>query len=431
MVGVDRAPGHVLATVVKTEGPAYRRAGARALFAGSEKVLGQLSGGCLELAVAEEAARMDRHSAARLLSYDTRSGADLLWGTATGCGGCVRVLLEPWPPPDAALVETLRAALDRREPAVLATCIQEDHGLLGRHWVVTASGSVACGVEDASLRAELAGAADGVLARSGRRHRGTTVRCGGIETLVEFVPPPPQLLVIGAGDDARPLTEMAAALGWGVSLVDPRAAFVTPQRFPSVQQRIVSRPESLQDQVGFDPWTAALVMTHNFQLDAAALRMLLPLRLAYVGVLGSAPRTAALLENLGEVARDDLSFPAGLDLGAETPAEIALSILAEIQAVFADRVGGRLRDRAGPIHGAADPSYPSMLATKLSASRMAASMSRIRSATSSSISTALPSRDAMARAFRLCFKKSTWSRKATRTGSILPSARRITRISSS
>jgi xanthine dehydrogenase accessory factor len=173
----------------------------------------------------------------------------------------------------------------------------------------------------------------------------------GCRLFFESLTPPVQLLVCGAGTDAEPVVVQAAALGWSVVVLDQRADFARAIRFPKAGGVIVARDAAALDGVRLDARTAAIVMSHSFAQDTFFLEWLLSQPVGYLGVLGSRRRTLDLLARLGRDAMPaELNAPAGLDIGAETPEQIALSILSEVQATLARRPGGALRERAGSIH---------------------------------------------------------------------------------
>jgi xanthine/CO dehydrogenase XdhC/CoxF family maturation factor len=173
----------------------------------------------------------------------------------------------------------------------------------------------------------------------------------GCRLFFESLTPPVQLLVCGAGTDAEPVVVQAAELGWSVVVLDQRADFARATRFPKAGDVIVARDAVALEGVRLDARTAAIVMSHSFAQDTFFLEWLLAQPLGYLGVLGSRRRTLDLLARLGRDAMPaELHAPAGLDIGAETPEQIALSILSEVQATFARRPGGALRERAGSIH---------------------------------------------------------------------------------
>jgi len=176
----------------------------------------------------------------------------------------------------------------------------------------------------------------------------------GLQVFVEVLGPPPRLLVVGAIDTAEELCRAAKALGWRTAVIDPRPALATRDRLPSPDELTVAWPDELEA----DGDTAVVVLTHEERLDVPALTKALAGDAFYVGAIGSrrtqAKRRERLLEaGLEEEQLERLAGPAGLDLGAHSPAEMAVSILAEVLAVRAGRDGGRLVARSGPIHASA------------------------------------------------------------------------------
>jgi xanthine dehydrogenase accessory factor len=181
---------------------------------------------------------------------------------------------------------------------------------------------------------------------------------GEVRAFVEVLEPPLRLLVCGAGHDAVPLVRQAASLGWNPIVVDDRPEFLNLQRFPEAADFVlVERPDTMAEVAPVDPRTFVVVMTHNFLRDRDYVRSLLTSPARFIAMLGPAVRTARLLDELREegveIGEDELGRmhgPAGLDLGAEGPEEIAAAICAEIVAVKRERGAGFLRDRPGPIH---------------------------------------------------------------------------------
>ena len=178
------------------------------------------------------------------------------------------------------------------------------------------------------------------------------------EVFIENIIPPTDLMIFGAGADAVQLAGIAKQLGWRVSVIDHRPAFANEERFPNADKIIISRPGNLKETLLFDESPVAVVMTHNYEHDKQILRFLLRSNPAYIGALGPKQRTKNILRELKEsgenFSEDDLQKlhgPAGLDIGAETPEGIALSIVAEIRTVLAGREGGFLRNRKGSIYG--------------------------------------------------------------------------------
>lgn len=314
----------VLATLVAVAGSSYRRPGARLIVTAAGQRIGSISGGCLEEDVLTRAQQVAVTGRPELVTYDTSSENDLVWGVGLGCHGIVHVLLEPIPALPPPWVVTLAANLAAQRPTALAVVWRSSDPTLPLGTRLAAE-----------LNAPLAGPA----------------------VFHETLNPPPSLLIFGAGDDAQPLAQLAAPLGWAVTIADPRPAFATVARFPSAARVIVAPAAELVARVAPEPGALAVVMTHHYIHDVPLLRDLLPLNLPYLGLLGPRKRADRILADLARdgcnptpAQRARLHAPIGLDLGAETPAEVALSILAEIRATLARRDARPLRERTRPIH---------------------------------------------------------------------------------
>ena len=345
---------YVIATVVHTEGHAYRRAGARLVLKKGRKILGAVSGGSLEESIAADSDRMGPDSIARRVDYDSRSASDLIWGTATGCGSLVSVLLQRWDSPINKLCGWIKERLNARQPVLLATVINKDDQQLGRQIAMDTSGGIYSQIDSIPIRAGVISRTAELLSSSigkPNRYQHRTCVAGRAELLLEYIPPATSLVIIGAGDDAQPLVEGAKRLGWSVTVIDHRPAYADRQRFPLADHVVLTQPDSYADLVHPDPWTVAIVMTHNWRQDAAAVAALSQFELPYVGIIGNTARTKKILATLmarrGSRAKISASFhyPAGLDIGAHNPEEIALSVIAEILAVLSGRLGASLKDQ--------------------------------------------------------------------------------------
>lgn len=315
------APAFVLATLVSVEGSSYRRPGARLLVSSDGKRIGSISGGCLEEDVMARAARVHANGKPDAVVYDTTSENDLVWGVGLGCHGVVRVLLEKLPvaPPWAAALAKNFAA--RRPTAVAVVHDGPDPALWGTRL-----------------------AAPGDCADPGA-------------LFLETIAPPTALAIFGAGDDAQPLAHLAQELGWRVTIADPRAAFATATRFPGAHALVTAPADQLVAKVAPDAATLAVVMTHHYVHDVPILRDLLTRPLAYLGLLGPRKRAEKILADLAQAGttvsdeqRARLHAPVGLDLGADSPEQVALSMLAEMQASLTRRDARPLRERTRPIH---------------------------------------------------------------------------------
>ncbi|HEX8556570.1 MAG TPA: XdhC family protein [Pyrinomonadaceae bacterium] len=362
-----------LATIVSVEGSSYRRPGARMLVCEGGASTGTISAGCLEGDVVEHAGRVMAAGAAKLVEYDTAStGEEMAWGLGLGCNGVVRVLVEPLAP-GSLYVEALRRSCEAQAdaaPVSVATVYQHTPRGAARaaSRVKTGARLLIRGDADA-LREGLSEAAAATLEREVRAllHGGATpgahtfdVDGASVKVFVETLLPPARLVVFGAGQDALPVVELARDLGWRTEVVDPQCRPATLTRFAAADRVTLARPEEVASRVSIKPRTLTLLMSHNYAHDLALLGFLLASPARYIGVMGPRKRTERML---GELAATEeplrlegaglarLHSPAGLDIGANTPAEIALSIVAEMRAVLEGRRGGMLRERRGPIHG--------------------------------------------------------------------------------
>jgi xanthine/CO dehydrogenase XdhC/CoxF family maturation factor len=376
-----------LATVVGVEGSAYRRPGAHMLIAESGETCGTISGGCLERDVLERAAWVMKTGAARLIEYDTRGHEDIVWGLGMGCNGVVRVLLESLHEGGSA-VRALRFVADclsARQGGVCATVIACQQGAEGDAFKVGARLLLDERLEirggtltDERLVARVREDALEVLACKVAAVRSFETGAGRVEIFFDLIRPPRPLVIFGAEHDALPLVEQARVLGWHVTVVDTRARRATVERFARANEVVLCRAEEVAARVSLTENTAAVVMTHNYPDDIELLRALLPSPVCYLGLLGPKQRAQQLLAELqADEARPSdapharLHSPVGLDIGAETPEEIALAIVAEIKAVCAARGGGFLRDRDAPIHEEQRAEAPPYLSGDESASLFA------------------------------------------------------------
>jgi len=316
----------ILATLVTVSGSSYRRPGARLLLTHDRQRIGSISGGCLEEDVLARAARVLETGTPDLVTYDTTSENDLVWGVGLGCHGVVQVLIEKLSP-RPAWVATVAANLAVHRPTELAVVYVSENPLhLGTH----VAASVSEWLDAPSAR----------------------------QIFLNTIPAPTSLLVFGAGDDARPLSRLAKELGWHVTIADPRRDFATAERFPLADRLIVAPAHELAARAATIPHALAVVMTHHYVHDIPILRDLLASPdFRYIGLLGPKKRAERILADLrrsGATFHSDalarLHAPVGLDLGAETPAEVALSIVAEIRAFLSRRNARPLRDRTQPIH---------------------------------------------------------------------------------
>jgi len=307
-----------LATVVATRRSAPRPVGAKLVVSEGGELFGSVSGGCVESDVAVQAAEVIEDGKPRLLTYGISD--DQAWDVGLPCGGEIDVFVERF---EGELPEP-------SEPAVAMTVLEGDRA--GEKSLVGAEA-----IEPGPSR---------------------VLELDGETVFAEVLGPPPRLVVVGAIDTAEELCRAAKSLGWRTAVADPRPALATRERLPSPDELVVAWPAEALEQLAPDRDTAVVVLTHEERLDVPALTAALPSGAFYVGAIGSRrtqeKRRERLLEaGLVESDLERLAGPAGLDLGAHTPAETAVSILAEVLAVRAGRSGGRLAERSGPIHSTA------------------------------------------------------------------------------
>jgi xanthine dehydrogenase accessory factor len=327
----------VLATLMRVAGSAYSGPGARLLVMPDSTIAGSLGAGCFERDLVGHAGRVRATATPEMVTYDLTVDDDKPWGLGMGCRGKLDLLLEPAPP--GRLPEHLAFVVEAgrlRQAAAVATLFRpggDAAPAIGERAMVRADGHEAGRLLGGPLGTKAREDARRALAE--RRTLLCAHRAGGgrAEVLVEYVAPPIALFVCD-GRDAGPLSRLAGELGWQVTVVKG-------DRLPAA----------------LDDRSAAIVMSHNYERDLALLAALLPSPARYIGILGSRTRTRELLADLAKrgpkptkAQLGRLRAPVGLDLGGEAPSEVALSIVAEIQAVFAGRRGGALRDRKGPIH---------------------------------------------------------------------------------
>ncbi len=354
----EKAAGRptTLATLVRTRGSSYRRAGARALVLESGKLVGGISGGCLEQDVALRAKEVLEAGKPSLVHYDTGADDDRLFGLNIGCGGLLDVLVEPLEGPAAELLDRLQKLEKQRQKAALATVLSPKDRL-GQRLLVNEQGKVEHStITEPALAAAVEKAANDALARPATSPW-QSLEQAKVELFLERIAPPQALVLFGSGFDVEPLALFGRALGFEVVVVDIRGSKESLESFESVSQTLAAK--GAQAAIAelrhlLDHHVAALVMNHHYDHDRDLVRELLATKVGYLGLLGPRSRGQRLL---GELQRQDGALeihrvysPVGLDLGADTPEKVALSILAEILAVLAGRSGGFLKDRQSPIH---------------------------------------------------------------------------------
>jgi xanthine dehydrogenase accessory factor len=348
-----------LATVVHVEGSSYRRPGARMLIEDDGQLTGAISGGCLEGDALRKALLVMSEKRSRLVTYDTMDDDDAKFGVGLGCNGIIQVLIEPIEEEDPnnpiqylkainekrqkAVLITLFSLLDKRDPQYGTCLLLKEDGIMIDHSPV--------------LKDVLVRDANEALISQVTSFKNYVSADHNVTAFIEVIKPPVSMIIIGAGNDVIPLVGMAEILGWETIVIDGRNNYAKKERFVASCQVLVSKPETALKQLTIDERTVFLLMTHNYNYDMAMLRQLLQMNVPYIGMLGPKKKKERIL---GELKDEGLTFteeqlsvlhsPVGLDIGAETSEEIAVSILAEIKAFFANKDVQSLRKIDQVIH---------------------------------------------------------------------------------
>ncbi|AHM58509.1 xanthine dehydrogenase [Flammeovirgaceae bacterium 311] len=347
---LQRGKYAALATVVRVEGSAYRRPGARMLIMEDGKWQGSISGGCLEGDALKKARQLMKGNSPEILTYDTtEKGAHALY-LGLGCHGKIEILLEPLHTDSAENpLLRLKEYFEKEREGVMATVFNSNRLPLGTRYLYYESEPLAPAWQvyaDGFAKALALGKSTNYLfEQEGDEHT---------EIFFEYLYPGFELHVFGAGMDVVPISEFAKILGWKVMVYDNCVAHLAPARIPKADALL--HIDFCNASQNFEPgrYSAGLVMSHNYKFDANALQFLLDKPVPYVGLMGPRARFERMEGEFPELAAytssNRLFSPIGLDIGAENPEEIALAIVSEIKAFFAGRSGNSLRDRDQPIN---------------------------------------------------------------------------------
>jgi xanthine dehydrogenase accessory factor len=347
-----------LATVVHVEGSSYRRPGARMLVEDNGRMTGAISGGCLEGDALRKALLAINQKQNKLVTYNTLDEDDATLGIQLGCNGIVHILFEPINTNNINNpISLLESCLKQRKNSVIVTLfsLQNYYG----HQPGTCSffdGEINLqNISNQNLLNQLKN--DAAIVLDTKSSLLKQYPDHELTAFIELIEPPVSLVVVGAGNDALPMIDMATILGWQTIVIDGRSTHANKQRFPKGNELIVGKPGEIIEQITVDERTVFVLMTHNYNYDLAVLELLLKKNCIYIGILGPKKRLQCMLTELeekGHLISDEqkvmLYGPTGLDIGAEAAEEIALSVLAEIKAVLSKRNGASLRNRHDAIH---------------------------------------------------------------------------------
>jgi xanthine dehydrogenase accessory factor len=350
-----------LAAVVHLNGSSYRRPGARMLVTDEGELTGAISGGCLEGDALRKAMMVLSQQKSRLVTYDTNDEDDATIGVQLGCAGIIEVLFEPINVDDNNNpIQLLRKAIAIRQQCVFITLFsiedkKNEHA--GTCMLMEKNGNISGDIPFFDLKKDIMEDAALVMQAQTSSFKNYKSKNISVTAFIEFLQPPVSLVVVGAGNDAIPMMQIADILGWDVRIIDGRGTHARPERFVSACQVIVSKPEKVLKQIPIDQRTAFVLMTHNYNYDLAMLKALIFQDVMYIGLLGPKLKLERMLDEIKEQGTQieeqhlkKIYGPVGLEIGAETAEEIAVSVISEIQAVVFGEKGGSLRDKHGVIH---------------------------------------------------------------------------------
>ncbi len=346
-----------LATVVKVRGSSYRSPGARMLITDDGRWVGSISGGCLEGDALRKARTVMADKNPMTVTYDTREESNQNLGIGLGCNGVIDVLIEPLDEHNQKnAINQFSSLVNTKEPVVLAT-IFSGLNSVGEKFLLSNSGDVSSSFSNIELNKLVQ--SDLLKLIESKRSEAKTYVIGDeqFEVFIELIQPTLSLIIFGGGFDARPVSELAKSLGWNVSVTDECVAHIAPIFFPTADKLSLCQREFIDRDFEITPFTACVLMSHNYEYDRDVLRKLLGAHTPYIGILGPRKRFDKMQQEfsvagitLSEFDLQRIHSPIGLDIGAEAPDEIALSIISEIQSKFSNRSGGFLKYHSGPIH---------------------------------------------------------------------------------
>ncbi|MEO0841056.1 MAG: XdhC family protein [Cyanobacteria bacterium J06643_5] len=345
-----------IATLVKVSGSTYRSPGARMLMTADGNTIGAISGGCLESDVFEKSQAVIKSKNPIVIKYDTTSEEDMIWGLGLGCQGIAYVLIEPLDKNKLQEITFIKKCLSTRTYGAIATVISvegESEIQLGQR-LLLGNDNIINNLTNDSLLTEVLSDTKAALRDNQSILKEYSLETGKIEVFIEVIQPPLSLIIFGAGYDVLPLVNFSKQLGWDVNIVDNRSREASKKRFAQADKILLSAPDEILENIEITERTVAVVMSHNYLDDLEMLKLLVPSKLKYLGILGPKKRTNRILEELqaeGITPDANIHSPVGLDIGADNAEEIALSIVSEIQAVTSQRKAGFLRNRNAPIHG--------------------------------------------------------------------------------
>jgi xanthine dehydrogenase accessory factor len=344
-----------VATVVKVRGSSYRSPGARMLITEDGRWYGSISGGCLEGDALRKARQVMLQQQAITVTYDTREESNQNLGISLGCNGVIDVLIEPVTPDGGPL--DMFTKLSMLNEAVAIGTIFNSSKLNAEKLIITQDGTILHSFSDRYLSALLTDELNGIFVSHKSYAKQIIYGEMAVEIFIEMIEPTISMIIFGGGFDARPVSQLAKSLGWNVSVTDECVAHIAPVFFPTADKLSLCKREFIDRDFHITAHTACVLMSHNYEYDRDVLKTLLKTNARYIGILGPRKRFDKMLvefqdDGISLTAKDldRIHSPIGLDISAETPDEIAISIVSEIQAKLHRRAGGFLKYRNAPIH---------------------------------------------------------------------------------
>jgi xanthine dehydrogenase accessory factor len=323
-----------LATVVSVSGSSLRPAGSKLVISSTGQISGSVTGGCVEGAVFDEAKAVVKTETPRLVAYGVSDAQ--AWEVGLSCGGSVRIFIEtmtssPW----QLILPALRECMQNKTLAALATIINGEG--LGNKMLIMPDGSRVGTLGASNFDNEFISSLPSNWATHDPFELTCATTSGECTVFIDFIVPPPRLIIVGASHIAIPLVELARALDFYTVVVDARSAFATRERFPNANELIVDWPAETLKKLRIDAATCLVCLSHDDKQDIPALMVAIESQARYIGALGSKTTNTKRFEAMREEGADENKFsrihaPVGLKIGGKTPAEIALSIMAEIVA---------------------------------------------------------------------------------------------------
>lgn len=346
-----------LATVVKVRGSSYRSPGARMLITDDGKWIGSISGGCLEGDALRKARQVMADKKPMTVTYDTREESNQNLGIGLGCNGVIDVLIEPINiSEEKNPIRLFEKFISTKEPLTLATIFNAPSGV-GEKMIVHATGEIQNYFSNGELSTVVKNDLLQLFNTKKSEAKSFATTEGETDVFMELVQPAVSLIIFGGGFDARPVSQLAKTLGWDVHVTDECVAHIAPLFFPTADKLSLCHRDFVDRDFEITPFTACVLMSHNYEYDRDVLKKLIKTEAPYIGILGPRKRFDKMLvefstQGMTVLAEDihRIHSPIGLDIGAETPDEIAVSIIAEIQGKFVNRSGGFLKYRNAPIH---------------------------------------------------------------------------------